>query len=87
LAPCLLADDDEYSVIAKSFGFACRLVCVGLEATWLDFPYFEAALELPPAWAGVSSAAETIATVPATVARDLYIPASIRFETTQTNRL
>jgi hypothetical protein len=72
------ADDEEYSVIPKSFLCACRLVCWAA-ATWLVWLYFEGALADAPACAlsDTSTAPERMASVPAMVAKYLDIAASI----------
>jgi hypothetical protein len=85
LGAWVLADDEEYSVIAKSDVRAGRLVRT--VATWVVWwEYFEAALADAPASArpDTSSAAARTASVPAMVA--LYIAVSIWFETTQTEQ-
>jgi hypothetical protein len=79
--------DEEYSVIPISGLRTCRTVRTwDTEAAWLGWPYFEAALADAPASArpDTSSAAARIASVPVMVG--LYIPASIWFETTQTEQ-
>ena len=81
----VLADDEEYSVIAKSDVRAGRLLRT--VATWVVWwEYFEAALADAPASArpDTSSAVARTASVPAMVA--LYIAVSIWFETTQTEQ-
>jgi hypothetical protein len=85
LGAWVLADDEEYSVIAKSDVRAGRLVRT--VATWVGWwEYFEAALADAPASArpDTSSAVARTASVPAMVA--LYIAVSIWFETTQTEQ-
>jgi hypothetical protein len=85
LGAWVLADDEEYSVIAKSDVRAGRLVRT--VATWVVWwVFFEAALADAPASArpDTSSAVARTASVPAMVA--LYIAVSIWFETTQTEQ-
>ena len=82
----VLADDDEYSVIAE---WPCRLIRAWLaDATWLAWEYFDGALAEAPASAlpQVSSVAERIANAPVMTPRLLCIAASIWFEATQTEQ-
>jgi hypothetical protein len=59
-----------------------------MAATWLGWPYFEAALADAPASArpDTSIIATRIASVPLIAAKDLSIAPSIWFETTQTEQ-
>ena len=73
-------------MIPKSFLPACRTVW--FEAACCARAYFEGALADAPASArsDTTSAPERMASVPAMVARYLYIAVSIWFETTQTEQ-
>ena len=61
-----------------------RTCCV--VATWLERPYFEAALADAPASAGLDASSATAATASVPVTRHLYMTASIWCETTQTEQ-
>jgi hypothetical protein len=94
LARCLQcerfrADDEENSVIPRSFLPACLLIWPWCEASWVERWFFEGALADAPAWArsDVSTAAERMASVPVMVARHLNIASSIWPETIQQNGL
>jgi hypothetical protein len=82
------ADDEEYSVIPKSFLPA--LSCACCDATLFACAYFDGALAEAPASTrpDVSSAAQKkMAIVAATAARHLYIASSTCSETTQQTRI